>query len=193
MLEKAQGRKGRLLDIGCGLGLFVRDAASLGWEAYGVDVDRDLTDYGRKTLNLNLHCGPLTTMRYPDGYFDVVTMHNLLDHLREPVVFLKEAKRILKDGGVIFINVHDAMGWKAKKYKENWGAYCPPAHLYYYSYEALKKLLNKACLRFFKVPGVNFKEGIKLLAVKSGDPRQESYLRGELEKIIYSLVQIFKL
>ena len=55
LLEKIQGGKGRILDIGCGLGLFVQNAASRGWEAFGVDVDRDLVDYGKKNLNLNLH------------------------------------------------------------------------------------------------------------------------------------------
>lgn len=193
LLEKIQGGKGRILDIGCGLGLFVKGAASMGWIAHGVDFDRDLVEYGKKTFNLNLHCGELEKAKFPDKYFDVITMYNLLDHLREPIKFLKEVKRILKDGGVIYLNVHDAGGWKAKRYGSEWDAYCPPGHLYYYSHETLKKLLGKAGLRFFMVPGVNFKEGIKMLALKEDDPRRESYIREKFERFIYGLVQAFKL
>jgi len=120
-------------------------------------------------------------------------MFNLLDHVREPLRFLKEAERILKPSGIIYLNVHDAEGWKAKKYKETWGAYCPPGHLYYYSHETLKKLLSKAGLRFFMVPGVNFKEGIKMLAVKEDNPRRESCIREKFERFIYGLVQALKL
>lgn len=193
LLEKIQGGKGRILDIGCGLGLFVKNASDVGWIAYGVDFDRDLVEYGKKTFNINLHCGMLEKAKFPSEYFNVITMFNLLDHIREPVVFLKEVGRILKRGGIIYLNVHDVMGWKAQRYGKQWGAYCPPGHLYYYSYETLRKLLSKTGLRFLMVPGVNLKEGIKMLIVKEGDPRRENYIREKFEKIIYCLVQIFKL
>ena len=46
----------------------------------------------------------------------------LLDHLQKPLDFLKEVERILKPNGIIYINLHDAGGWKANKYQREWGA-----------------------------------------------------------------------
>ncbi len=193
LLERIQRNKGRILDIGCGLGLVVKNASDAGWDAYGIDLDKDLVEYGKKTFSINLSCGTLKKEKFPSGHFNVITMYNLLDHIREPLSFLREVKKILKRGGIIDLNVHDVEGWKAKKYEENWSAYCPPAHLYYYSYNTLGRLLDKAGLRFFMVPGINLKEGIKMLVVKKDDPRKRDYIREKFEKFIYSFVQIFKL
>ena len=192
-LEITQGHKGRLLDIGCGLGLFVKDASERGWEAQGIDLDKDLIEYGKKKFHLDLICARLEEANFPDGFFDVITMFNLLDHIGEPLTFLKEAERVLKPGGVVYLNLHDAGGWKAKKFKENWSAYCPPGHLYYYNLKTLEAMLHKIGLKFFRVPGVNFKEGIKMLAVKENDQRKQGLLRKRLEKSIYDTVQILKL
>ena len=193
LLEKIQGSKGTMLDVGCGLGLFVKNASDMGWVVQGIDVNKDLIKYGKDTFNINLCCTTLKKAEFPNGHFDVITTYNLLDHLREPLLFLREIERVLKPGGIIDINVHDAGGWKAKKDAQNWGAYCPPGHLYFYSYKTLGALLNKAGLRFLMVPGINFKEGIKMIAVKRNDSRKRSYPRRKFERFIYSCVQIFKL
>jgi SAM-dependent methyltransferase len=192
-LEKIQGHKGRLLDIGCGLGLLVKDASERGWQAQGIDLDKDLIEYGTKTFHVDLIHTRLEEANFPDGYFDVITMFNLLDHIGEPLTFLKEVERVLRPGGVIYLNLHDAGGWKAKKFKENWSAYCPPGHLYYYNLGTLEAMLHKTGLKFFRVPGVNFKEGIKMLAVKKSDPRKQSLFRKMLEKGVYDFVQVFNL
>jgi ubiquinone/menaquinone biosynthesis C-methylase UbiE len=161
----------------------------MGWESYGVDIDKDMVEYGKRVFSANLFSGSFDKAVFSDKYFDVITMFNLLDHLRQPLMFLKEVERILKPGGIIYINVHDAAGWKAKRYGENWGAYCPPGHLYYYSHNTLKALLDKAGLRFYIVPGVNLKEGIKMLAIKNDDPRQRSDMRGIFEKFTFNTVR----
>jgi len=192
-LEKIQGYKGRLLDIGCGLGLFAKDASERGWKAQGIDLDKDLIEYGKKAFHVDLTHTRLDEAKFPDGYFDAITMFNLLDHIDEPLTFLKEVERVLKPGGVIYLNLHDAGGWKAKKFKENWSAYCPPGHLYYYDLGTLEAMLHKVGLKFFRVPGVNFKEGIKMLAVKKSDPRKHGLLRRMLEKGVYASVQVLKL
>lgn len=193
LLEKIQKQKGRILDIGCGLGLFVKSASEMDWEAYGVDIDKDMIEYGKRTFDAHLICAPLNKAGFPDEYFDAITMLNLLDHIREPLIFLKEVERILKPHGVIYLNVHDVEGWKAKRYRENWGAYCPLGHLYYYSHKTLQALLDKVGLRFYMVPGVNLKEGIKMLIVKRDDPRKKGCIRDKFEKFIFNIVQTLKL
>ncbi|MFA5275718.1 MAG: class I SAM-dependent methyltransferase [Candidatus Omnitrophota bacterium] len=193
LLEGIQGNKGRILDIGCGMGLFVKNASDRGWTAEGIDLDKEMIEYGKNAFGVNLSCTDLNDFRLPDGYFDAITMFNLLDHLRRPLDFLKEVERILKPNGIIYMNLHDAGGWKAKTYRENWGAYCPPGHLYYYTLDTLEALVNKAGLKFLMVPGVNLKEGIKMILAKKDTPRQISKFRKKIEKYVYACVQTLKL
>jgi len=191
LLEKIQKNKGQLLDIGCGMGLFVKNAADHGWKAQGVDLDREMIDFGKKTFGANLSCSMLSEL--PEGHFDVITMFNLIDHLQTPVSFLKEVERILKPNGIIYTNLHDAGGWKARKYQADWSAYCPPMHLYYYTPLNLELLVNKSGLKVLMVPGINLKEGIKVILVKKDDPRQVSVLRKKFEDSVYASVQMLKL
>jgi SAM-dependent methyltransferase len=191
LLEKVLGQKGKILDIGCGMGLFVKNASDRGWQAQGIDLDQDMIEYGKKTFSIDLSSAMLSEL--PAGYFDVITMFNVVDHLQTPLDFLKEAGRILKPNGIIYTNLHDAGGWKAKKYKQDWGAYCPPMHLYYYTPATLEMMVNKAGLKTLMVPGINLKEGIKVILVKKDNPRKTNKLRKTFEEYIYGCVQIFKL
>jgi ubiquinone/menaquinone biosynthesis C-methylase UbiE len=152
-----------------------------------------MIEYGRNTFGVDLSCAVLSDLKLPSGYFDAITMFNLLDHLRTPLDFLKEVERILKPNGMIFMNLHDTGGWKAKKYQREWGAYCPPGHLYYYTLNTLEALVNKAGLKFLMVPGINLKEGIKMIIVKKDNPRKISNFRKKFEKCIYACVQTLKL
>ena len=150
-----------------------------------------MVEYGRNTFGVNLSCANLS--EFPAVYVDVITMFNLLDDLQTPLEFLKEVERILKPDGIIYTNLHDAGGWKAKKYQKDWGAFCPPMHLYYYILDTLCMLVSQAGLRFLTVPGINLKEGIKMILVKKDDPRKISRFRKRFEECIYSCVQMLKL
>ena len=187
--ERIQKGPGKILDFGCGIGMFLNHARERGWDAWGIDLDPERIAYGKKQFGLNLFQGELETHHFPKETFDVVTLRNVLDHLASPQNTLKEIQRILKKTGLVFINVHDVQGWRAQKYKETWNALWPPLHLHYFSHQTLERMLEKAGLKFYRVPGVNLKEGIKLLAVRQDAPYQRSTARKVFEKAVYTLVQ----
>jgi len=96
---------GRLLDVGCGYGAFLKLAKDQGWEVYGVELSPDACQYTRKNFSLNVFCGDLKEASFPKNHFDVVTLWNVLDHTTNPSEQLLETKRILKDNGLIFIRL----------------------------------------------------------------------------------------
>ena len=95
---------GRLLDVGCGYGFFLGKARERGWFVNGVEPCVHARDYALKT-GLQVDLGGLPEQKYPDGSFDVVTMFYVLEHVREPLSYLKEAYRILKPGGLLLVRV----------------------------------------------------------------------------------------
>lgn len=99
-------RRGRLLDIGCALGWFLEIVQRSGFDVYGVDISeraikQAVTSLGTdKFLCLDAEKEELP---YENGFFDVITMFDFLEHLENPYQFWGKVNRILKDDGTIFI------------------------------------------------------------------------------------------
>lgn len=94
----------KLLDVGCGYGFFLEKARERGWNVHGVEPCVHARNYAIKN-GLDVDLGVLLEQRYPDCSFDVVTMFYVLEHVREPLSYLKEANRILKPGGLLLVRV----------------------------------------------------------------------------------------
>lgn len=124
---------GRILDIGCGSGSYLRVVQELGWEAHGVEVDRKATNYAREKLGLDVFPGQLEEARFPDGYFDVVNMWHVLEHLPHPTRSLVEVRRILKIGGTLMIEVPSLRSPQALLFQDKWFHLDVPRHLYVFT------------------------------------------------------------
>lgn len=92
----------RILDVGCGLGMYVRQLRRFSDEVYGVDVDPDKIAAASATLP-NLQVAPAEALPFPDGYFDVVLLHEVLEHVADDRQAVREAYRCLRPGGRIVI------------------------------------------------------------------------------------------
>jgi 2-polyprenyl-3-methyl-5-hydroxy-6-metoxy-1,4-benzoquinol methylase len=99
------GRSGRLLDMGCGLGFFVKAMEAHGaWEAYGCEISPAAVRYAREKLGLrNVAGGRLEDTGLPDGSFDLITMWDVIDHIPRPDPVLRRCHALLKEGGRCFI------------------------------------------------------------------------------------------
>jgi len=88
----------KLLDIGSGNGAFVAAARARGLDAWGQDLSAQ-ADSDR------VYVGELSAIAFPTGDFDVITIHDVLEHVPDPVAFLKEVRRLLKSpGGVLLLD-----------------------------------------------------------------------------------------
>jgi SAM-dependent methyltransferase len=100
-----RGRSGRLLDIGCGLGFFVKAMAAYPqWEAVGCEVSPAAVRFARESLGLhNIVCSKLDAGDWKHRSFNVVTLWDVLDHLRDPDPVLRHCRDLLVPGGMCFI------------------------------------------------------------------------------------------
>ena len=98
---EAVRRPGRLLDIGCGTGLFLAVARRRGWEPHGVDDCAEATAHARAHFGLEVSDGDFGAFAAQGRRFDAITMWDIIEHARDPVGLLAKARGVLAPGGVI--------------------------------------------------------------------------------------------
>lgn len=137
------GRQGRkIFDIGAATGYFLDLARQAGWQTSGIEI----SEYAAKIARAKGHqifLGDLENLDNKEKY-DAVTMWDVLEHLADPVKYLKLINNFLNQAGVLAINTIDSGSLWAKLWGGNWHAILPPEHLFYYSAESLKILLKQS-------------------------------------------------
>ena len=98
---EARVRPGRILDIGCGTGLFLQVARRRGWEVCGVDECEEALDHARSKFGLEVAQGEFSKLPLGGRRFDAITLWDIVEHAREPVALLAEARRRLAPGGLV--------------------------------------------------------------------------------------------
>jgi len=84
-----------ILDVGCGLGMYVRAMGRFSRDVHGVDIDEEKV--AQASLELpNIRVAPAEALPYPDGRFDVVLSHEVIEHVDDDHKALAEAVRVLK-------------------------------------------------------------------------------------------------
>ena len=148
-LEKQHQGKGRLLDVGCGIGTFLHLAREQGWESHGVEPSKSGSDFAQEAYGLDVRRGDLFDADFPSAHFDAITLYHVLEHISELNPFLSELRRILKPAGAaekagtLVIEVPNGEGLQSRLQKADWPYVHPRDHLYYFSAHSLPKLLRK--------------------------------------------------
>lgn len=97
--------QGKLLDVGCGHGFFMKQAQRLGYDIFGVEVSDQACEYASRQLDLDVRMGPLEELDLTPDSFDVVTLFDTLDYLVDPLSELIQIKKLLRKGGVLIVRV----------------------------------------------------------------------------------------
>jgi 2-polyprenyl-3-methyl-5-hydroxy-6-metoxy-1,4-benzoquinol methylase len=142
--------RGRLLDVGCHIGVFLELAAARGWVAEGVEPSRWATDVARDR-GLQVTCGTLRGSAFPAGAFDVVTMWDVIEHFPDPGAEVREVHRLLRPGGLVGITTMNVESLVARVLGPRW-PWLMQMHLYYFSVRTLSALLERCG---FRVVGVS--------------------------------------
>jgi len=93
------GKRG--LDIGSSNNAFVDAARALGFDCYGIELNPQLSN-PRTT-----YTEPIENCHFPENYFDFITFHDVLEHLVDPSIALREIKRCLTDRGILIVDFPD--------------------------------------------------------------------------------------
>ncbi|MDD5626962.1 MAG: class I SAM-dependent methyltransferase [Patescibacteria group bacterium] len=135
-------QRGKILDIGCGSGQFLKRLKNSGWQCYGVELS-PLASQKARGLGLNILTGDLLSALYPADFFDVIVLNHTFEHLPHPNAVLKEIHRILKTDGLLQIYLPNIQSLAAKTFQSYWFNLDLPRHLYHYAPATLKLILRK--------------------------------------------------
>lgn len=131
----------KVLDIGCGKGLFLDAMKSNGKETYGLEPDENAVKILKKKGHHAIQ-GYISESNFDDNFFDLITMFQVFEHLENPSEVLREIYRILKPGGTLVFETPNVNSTPAKN-KNFWRGLEFPRHLILHSPDSVKKLLEK--------------------------------------------------
>lgn len=135
---------GRILDVGCGAGFFLRALGETSWSRYGVEIGDEAANAAAQALgSAQMFKGTLLDAKFDRSSFDVVTFWSALEHTNEPRMNLAEARRILKSGGTLVIQVPNAASYQAKIFQGDWFSLDAPRHRYHFNLQNLKQILDE--------------------------------------------------
>ena len=104
ILDSFAGKKGSLLDAGCGEGAFLAAALDAGWKVSGTEISAFACAKAFKQ-GLDVRRGQLPELGLDAGSFDAITAWHVLEHVPDPMAFLKEARRLIREDGVLVLAI----------------------------------------------------------------------------------------
>jgi SAM-dependent methyltransferase len=148
------GRKGRILDIGAGRGELLRAAVEGDWEAVGIEPSAEFARYATEYSRAEVIAKSIEDCTFESTSFDVVVLGAVLEHLYNPDQIIREIARILRPGGVLFVDVPNEAGLyfrlgniyeriRGRDWVVNLAPTFPPFHVFGFTPRSLRLLLEK--------------------------------------------------
>jgi 2-polyprenyl-3-methyl-5-hydroxy-6-metoxy-1,4-benzoquinol methylase len=136
---------GRLLDVGCGNGEFIRQMRSYGWNVSGVDLDAAAVAYGR-SRGLNIYQGTISELPETAQY-EVIALTHVIEHVPDPTAMLREcAKRLRPGAGRVVISTPNLDSLGHKWFRKYWRGLEVPRHFVVFSPAGLRRCIERAGL-----------------------------------------------
>lgn len=143
LIEKYAPAKGALLEIGCGRGYFLKLAERRGFDVSAVELNKENVEKSKENLKAGVvYNSDLYSASFLNESFDVIYMRDVLEHIPNPITFLKECHRVGRRDSLLYIEVPNVDGLIYKIIKENHTCVFAFEHPNYWSYSSLKKALD---------------------------------------------------
>lgn len=172
----------KILDVGCAIGVLLEVARERGWDAKGIELAKETSAYCRNKLELHVETGTIQQSKFRDKSFDVVACTGTIEHFSNPLDVLRHARKKLKDDGILLMTTPDIGSLHAKLFGKHWLQVKPLEHIFYFSPETAKKLLEKAGFEMVEWKHVSNFRNPATLAEKIGGKKLEDFVRKTLGK-----------
>ncbi|MDA2933636.1 class I SAM-dependent methyltransferase [Acidobacteria bacterium AH-259-D05] len=144
-------QQGRLLDIGCGTGTFVKLALQAGFDAYGLEQSEEAVLIGQSNAPGRIFQGIEQDLIGRGEKFDILTLFHALEHMTNPFRYLKDIRKLLRTPGKVIIQVPNVQSVQAQIFGACWYGLDCPRHVYNYTLFSLLHLLGRAGYRIQRI------------------------------------------
>lgn len=141
---------GMHLDLGAGTGAFVNAMDKAGWNTIGLEPDKGARETAVTTFNVSIYPSD-NLFQLPDKSYDAITLWHVLEHVHQLHETVGKLSALLSKEGKLFIAVPNYTSGDAHHYQANWAAYDVPRHLYHFSPDSMRILLQQHGLRLLAV------------------------------------------
>jgi 2-polyprenyl-3-methyl-5-hydroxy-6-metoxy-1,4-benzoquinol methylase len=142
-VERFRKPPGKLLDVGCHIGTFLRLARERSWEPYGIEPSRWAVEYARSKQGLNVRQGVAKDAQDFAVKFDLITLIDVIEHVADPLQELKDIRAILAPDGMFVLTTMDFGSLFARITGKRW-PWLMRMHLFYFTRDTMKKTLEAA-------------------------------------------------
>jgi len=143
-------KTGRVLDIGCAVGLVLEEAKKAGFEAEGLELNEKAVEIA-VSKKLNVKKSDIKDARYAENTFDVVVLNHVLEHILNLNEFIGLVKSILKEDGIILIGVPTYKALIPKLYKKSWGGWVLGEHIWHFDEKSLCGILSQHNMKISEI------------------------------------------
>ena len=134
-----------IVDIGCSKGGFLAFLRTKGLvNLTGIELDPICAEYARKTHNLQILSGSANTVPLPNNSVDILIFSHVLEHVDDPAHVLEETRRILKEDGVVFVEVPNALHYADAKMFDYFYWFGMREHINHFDATHLSMLMKRA-------------------------------------------------
>jgi len=143
-INEIANKQGKLIDIGCSIGLFLNTATSYGFEPYGYDINKINLKKAKKFFAINTLPDNFLEDKKYKNLFDVATLWDVLEHLKDPVEYLSKLISIVKPGGLLVVQCPNMESYEFLKFGNKWNWLTPGDHLQFFTPTTLTKVVAAA-------------------------------------------------
>jgi SAM-dependent methyltransferase len=139
-----QGPGRRLLDIGCNRGFLMESARRRGWQVTGVEISPESAKRARHEYGLTVYADMSEIAA--DARFDLITAWHVLEHMLDPVAFLRQASDRLQPNGVLALQVPCFDYLEEFRARDQLGSVLCAVHNFYFTEDNLQSVLGRVGL-----------------------------------------------
>lgn len=138
------GIVGTLLDVGCAFGHLGQVARRLGWQAFSTDISFFAANRAHQKDGQPVFVSDVSRSCTRYGYFDLICLYDVIEHLPDPVTILGQLRPLLKPTGVIHISTPNIKSMSARLMRASWYHCKPQEHICYFSSQTLREALTRS-------------------------------------------------
>ena len=155
VIKKITPKKGKILEIGSGHGFFLEMMKKEGFDMTGIDISKEKRRIAKKVTKVKVLDVNINEENLNLGPFDAIVLFHVLEHIADPVMFLKNIKKILKPKGVVVVEVPNCNDFQLDLNKPYRNFYWQRAHIHYYTPNILKWIFKVSGLSRMKIIGTH--------------------------------------